>query len=245
MPIHDWSRMPAGLFHDFHQVWSILIRNTLNRKLLPEGFTALVEQRSGPREGDILAIESEEESHRDRRPTGGTATMDRPTAKIIRQTDRQFYAKKANRIVVRHQLGEIVAVIEVVSPGNKDSARSLNEFTKKIVDFLDAGIHSLVVDLFPPTKRDPFGIHKAIWDQIIEEEFAFPEGCDRIAVSYEAGEKFTAYVEPLRVGEPLPQMPLFLIDGLSLKVPLEETYMDAWSETPESVRRILTGAQSK
>jgi hypothetical protein len=245
MPVHDWTRVPAGLFHDFHQVWSIMIRNTLNRRLLPEGFTALVEQRSGPREGDILAIESEPIARRDRHPSGGTATMDRPTAKIIRQTDRQYYAKKANRIVVRHHLGEIVAVIELVSPGNKDSVRSLSEFTEKIFNLLDAGIHALVVDLFPPTRRDAFGIHKAIWDQMVEEDFSFPTGCDRIAAAYEAADQFTAYVEPFGVGDTLPEMPLFLIDGFSVKLPLEETYNEAWADTPEVVRRLLTGAQSK
>ena len=45
MPIHDWARIPSGLFHDFHQTWSIEITNRLNRGLLPEGLSALVEQR--------------------------------------------------------------------------------------------------------------------------------------------------------------------------------------------------------
>ena len=30
MPIHDWSRVPSGLFHDFHQSWSIRIKDALN-----------------------------------------------------------------------------------------------------------------------------------------------------------------------------------------------------------------------
>ena len=30
MPIHDWSRVDAGTFHDFHQAWTIEIRNGLN-----------------------------------------------------------------------------------------------------------------------------------------------------------------------------------------------------------------------
>jgi hypothetical protein len=35
-------------------------------------------------------------------------------------------------------------------------------------------MHLLTVDIFPPTPRDPFGIHKAIWDEIVEEPFVFP-----------------------------------------------------------------------
>ncbi|MGH7140286.1 MAG: hypothetical protein ACREHD_31495, partial [Pirellulales bacterium] len=58
MPIHDWTRVPAGLFHHFHQDWTIEIARALNRGRLPSGVAALVEQRLGPREGDVLAIET-------------------------------------------------------------------------------------------------------------------------------------------------------------------------------------------
>ena len=63
---------------------------------------------------------------------------------------------RPNRIVVKHHLGRIVAVIEILSPGNKDSRAALRDFAEKAIDFLDQGIHLLLVDLFPPTIRDPF-----------------------------------------------------------------------------------------
>jgi hypothetical protein len=63
MPIHDWTRVPAGLFHHFHQDWSIEIARALNRGRLPRGVDALVEQQSGPSEADILAIQSRTRSH--------------------------------------------------------------------------------------------------------------------------------------------------------------------------------------
>ena len=56
MSIHDWTRVPAGLFHHFHQDWSIEIARALNRGRLPAGLSALVEQRAGLREPDLLAI---------------------------------------------------------------------------------------------------------------------------------------------------------------------------------------------
>ena len=37
MPIHDWTRLPGGLFHHFHQDWSIEIARELNRGRLPQG----------------------------------------------------------------------------------------------------------------------------------------------------------------------------------------------------------------
>jgi hypothetical protein len=136
-------------------------------------------------------------------------------------------------------LGRIVAVIEVVSPGSKDSRAALRDFVEKTVDFLRAGIHVLIVDLFPPTPRDPWGIHKAIWDELEEEDFVFPEGKDRILVSYQSGGERVAYIEPVAVGDDLPDMPLFLTDDLHIAVPLEATYRVAWDASPHEMRAAV------
>jgi hypothetical protein len=235
MPIHDWTRVPAGLFHHFHQHWSIEIAATLNRGRLPQGVAALVEQRAGPRESDVLAIESRSRAPRSELD-GGVATMPPPVTHFVSRTNKQIYATRANRIVVRHHLGRIIAVIEIVSPGNKDSRAALRDFVDKTIDFLRAGIHVLILDLFPPTPRDPFGLHKVIWDEIEEKDFAFPQGKDRILASYETGGVQACYVEPVGVGDKLPDMPLFLTNNLYIYVPLEPTYQATWDASPEELR---------
>jgi hypothetical protein len=243
MPLHDWSRIPAGLFHHFHQDWSIEITRALNRGRLPKGLSALVEQRAGPRESDVLTIEE-----RSRRQPGSedrdvTATMERPVTQIVRRTTKQIYASRANRIVIRHRLGRIVAVIEIVSPGNKDSRAAIRDFVDKTIDFLRKGIHVLIIDVFPPSPRDPLGIHKVIWDEITEEDFTFPSGKDRVLVSYETGPERIAYIELIGVGDVLPDMPLILTNDLHVMVPLESTYQATWDASPEEYRRVVeTGA---
>ena len=47
MPIHDWTRLEPGDFHDFHQCWVVEIRNALNRGLLPPEYMAMAEQVTG------------------------------------------------------------------------------------------------------------------------------------------------------------------------------------------------------
>ena len=79
------------------------------------------------------------------------------------RTDAAVYARKARRITVRDELGEVVTIIEIVSPGNKDTPNSIQSFSKKMAEFLLHGINLVVVDLFPPSDRDPQGIHRAIW----------------------------------------------------------------------------------
>ena len=112
----------------------------------------------------------------------------------------------------------------------------LRDFVDKTVQFLRKGIHVLVVDLFPPTLRDPQGIHNVLWDEIGDGPFAFPAGKDRTLVSYETGDDPVAYIESLAVGDVLHDMPLFLSRGLHVPVPLESTYLATWEATPEELR---------
>jgi hypothetical protein len=236
MPLHDWSRVPSGLFHHFHQSWTIRISDALNAGRLPKGVSALVEQKSGPLESDVLAIEARSRRSEDEAGEGNVALIDRPATKIVRRTTKDYYTDRANRVVVKHHLGRIIAVIEIVSPGNKNSRAAFREFLDKTLGFLRRGVHVLVVDLFPPTPRDPFGIHKVIWDEFEEEEFALPPGKDRILASYETGKERAAYIEPVGVGDKLPDMPLFLSNAVHVIVPLEATYQATWDVCPEEFR---------
>ena len=43
MPIHDWTRVDAGLFHAFHQDWISSLLAVLNRGGLPLDYFALTE----------------------------------------------------------------------------------------------------------------------------------------------------------------------------------------------------------
>jgi hypothetical protein len=55
---------------------------------------------------------------------------------------------------------------------SKDSRHAKRAFARKAVAFLQAGIHLLIVDLFPPNRRNPQRIHKVIWDHLRDEPFA-------------------------------------------------------------------------
>lgn len=57
MPIHDWTRVRANRFHDFHQTWTVAIGNALNAGQLPSGYFAMFEPKAGHVEADVIAIE--------------------------------------------------------------------------------------------------------------------------------------------------------------------------------------------
>src|SRR5438132_9288712 len=98
MPIHDWTRVDANLFHDFHQTWTISIRNALNGGLLPKGYSALVEQHAGGVVPDVLALQPTRTE-----PAGGNVvTATPPKTRHIIRAQEELFAKRGNRITIRH-----------------------------------------------------------------------------------------------------------------------------------------------
>jgi hypothetical protein len=240
MPVHDWTRVPAGLFHHFHQDWSIEIARELNRGRLPKGYYALVEQRVDGPEPDVIAVETKLAG--EPRPDGAIATVDPPKTRLTNRasSDAGRYARKANRISVRHPLGDVVALVEIVSPGNKESRHAIRSFVEKSAAFLRAGVNLLVVDLFPPSERNPQGIHKAIFDEFQECPFEPPADKPLTLVSYQAADEIIAHIEPVAVGDPMPDMPLFLTSDAHILAPLEATYQATWNVCPAPIREMVS-----
>lgn len=244
MPIHEWTRVDAGLFHHFHQDWTIELCRVLNAGRLPPGYVALTDQQiSGPIP-DVLTLNRRPKGPGKKEPAGGLAVAPEPPRArfVVAAAEATAYARRANRIRIQHRHGEVVAVIEIVSPGNKSSRNALGAFVRKAADLIWQGIHLLVVDLFPPSERDPQGIHKAIWDEIAEQPFSLPADKPLTVAAYRAAPIQTAYVEPVAVGDELPSLPIFLIEDEYVPAPLEETYRASWAVFPADFKELLETA---
>jgi hypothetical protein len=239
MPIHDWTRVDAGIFHHFHHGWTATLCNALNSGRLPGGYFALSEQVIRGPIPDVLTLKLPPTTDPPGLPSGVAVATAPPRARYVVRAESDVYARKANRVTVRHRSGQVVAVIEIVSPGNKSSRNPFRAFVQKAVELIEQGIHLLIVDLFPPSDRDPQGIHKAIWDEIGDEPFTQPADKRLTVVAYEAGPVKVAYVEPVAVGDPLPDLPLFLEPEVYVPAPLEATYQTTWSVFPAALKGLL------
>jgi hypothetical protein len=243
MPIHDWTRVDAGLFHAFHQDWITALCRALNAGILPSDYFALREQWIQGPIPDVLTLKLSELDEASGAGSSLAVAVAPPRARVIRRAEDQIYVRKADRIAVRHRHGHIVAVVEIVSPGNKASVAALRAFVEKTSDLIMQGVHLLVIDLFPPSKRDPQGIHKAIWDDFVEEEFALPADQRLTLAAYDAGPPPAAYVEFAAVGDVLPDMPIFLKPGLYVPAPLDDTYKTTWDVVfPAGLKPLLESA---
>ena len=248
MPVHDWTRVDAGIFHAFHHGWITAISKELNEHLLSGEYYALPEQHAAGFGPDVLTLQGtpddEDFDHREVADAngrdGGTALLAAPTATLTGESDLEFYRRKQNFIAIRHVSGDrVVAVIEIVSPGNKSSRHAMQSFVEKAAEFLDQRVHLLIVDLFPPGPRDPQGIHGNIWDEIAGQEYSLPAERPLTLAAYEANLSVRAYVKHILVGESLPEMPLFLKPNGCVSVPLEATYQTAFEAMPRRWSRVL------
>ncbi|NUQ64630.1 MAG: DUF4058 family protein [Pirellulales bacterium] len=246
MPVHDWTRVSDAAFHDFHYSWVLEIKRALTRGLLPKGYYVMAEQIGGDLgTPDVLTLQAAAPAVEPEGHLAGTATLTETPPLVHARTtiERDHYARLQRTLVVRHSSDDrIVAMIEILSRGNKSSRHAMRSSLDKAVAALDSGVHLLLVDVHPPGPRDPHGIHGALLGEIGTEEYVL--GSDRrlTVAAYTGGVVVDAFVAHFAVGEPVPQMPLFLTRENYVQVPLEQSYVSAWEDVPRRYQEVLLAA---
>src|SRR5271157_1607591 len=132
MPIHDWTRVDAVLFHAFHHRWIDALCDALNTEGLPPDYFALPEQTIRGPIPDVLTLRLTAQSGET--PTSSCAVAvseSPPRARLVRRSEAENYARKSDRVTVRHRHGQIVAVVEIVSPGNKGATMSCAPLSRR------------------------------------------------------------------------------------------------------------------
>jgi hypothetical protein len=244
MPVHEWRRVGDGAFHDFHYSWVLEIKRALKRGVLPPDYYVMAEQVGGDLGTPDVVTLHRADPDAAPAPPPGTATLTEtpPVAHARTRVVRDPYARKQRTLVIRHTSGDrIVAMVEVLSPGNKSSKHAMRSLLDKVVAALDAGVHLLIVDVHPPGPRDPRGIHGAILDEITAEQYTPPAERPLAAASYVGGlDLLDSFVMHFAVGEAVPDAPLFLTRENYVRVPLEAPYMAAWEDVPAPYQATLS-----
>jgi len=107
IPIHNWSRVDAGIFHDFHHAWIEQIKRLLNSGVLPPDHYAMAEQHASHFGPDVLTPQSrvrEDEDQDDGTPIGqgtgsttGGVILAKPKAHLpVRPTWSSIAASKTS-----------------------------------------------------------------------------------------------------------------------------------------------------
>lgn len=246
MKLHDWTRVEANTFHDFHTRWIAHLTEVLNRGMLPPEYYAQSEQHISRKIGDVLALHASDPgiARLPPRPkSGALAVLETEPRVGHKQILRSASQRRPRTLTIRHTSGHrIIALIEIISPGNKGSASNVEEFVKKVEEALLAGIHVVVIDVLPPGKHDPAGIQGCVAGSMGNPVEDIPPDRPLGFVS-SAVDLFevVAYREQRAVGEELPEMPLFLISDQYVNLPLAPCYQQTVEGMPPFWREVLEG----
>ncbi len=243
MPIHDWTRVKAGIFHGFHVAWLGELRKALNTGVLPPDYYADAEQYADDKQPDVLTLHVSEPSF-DPLPDpegGGVATLPAVRAgSHLTAEKEQKHPLKKRRIVVRHVSGHRpVAFVEVVSRSNLDRQVSRTEFVEKVRGNVATGLHVTILNLFPPRagRRD---LSAAVWRAFDRSPVEPPADKPLTFAAFVSKKRVEAYFDFLAVGDELPAFPLFLTANRCVPLPLAESYQEAFAGSPPYLRELLS-----
>src|SRR5262245_3460050 len=107
----------------------------LERGLLPPGYYAMAEQIAGGMGPNVLTLEMPVQrphpAQDEEKGEGVVIAARPPKVRFHARTEEDVYARKA-KVVVRHTSDhQVVAMVVLVSPGNKGSRAALSSFARK------------------------------------------------------------------------------------------------------------------
>ena len=166
---------------------------------------------------------------RDGGTNGGVATAvwapARPTLAVV--TDFPAEAVYEVRVFDQKRGGQLVAVVEFVSPANKDRPEHRRAFVAKCAALLQEQVSVTIVDLV--TTRQ-FNLYRDLLELIGHTDPSLaPEPPSVYAVACRGTRQDPSWLvetwfHPLVIGQPLPTLPLWLADDLAVPLELEASY---------------------
>ena len=117
MPIHDWSRVDDGVFHDFHCRWIVTLSDALNNGLLPRDFYAMAERYDDGYVPDVLTLQEARGGNPHENGGGGVAgatavAVAPPRVRTVSELAREAYLGKQKTLVVRRVAMNTPSAIE-------------------------------------------------------------------------------------------------------------------------------------
>jgi len=232
MPIFDHLSpeiLDIADFDSFHSQWASKIVAALN-KILPKGFRAKAHTSIGTREVDVRTDRTLGVSEKQRLISRNRI----PDSPIVSEaTFPDVLEVFVDYIDRGRQI--TVGVIEIVSRANKDRPGSRNSFVSKCSNLLSQNVSLVIVDILAPPF---FNLHNQLLEALdikmgrLKEDKSTPlycaSYCQILTEENKPAIEFWRY--SLKVGDILPQLPLFITSDIAVPVNLEQTYMESCDE---------------
>jgi hypothetical protein len=229
MPLLDHFRAPIYPRHrweSFHSNWATRIADALNDSM-PEDFLAEEYTHSADSlEIDIATYADESKAGENGQPTVLTWRPKAPAVAMPAIFPDNFEVRVFNRVGGMN----LVAAIELVSPGNKDRPEEVQAFATKVASYLHQGVAVIVIDIVTVRRVN---LHNATMRLVSAPEgTGLPGDPPHYAVSYrpvmrDGKPEIELWPETFSLGEPLPSMPLRLTGDTFVPVDFESAYTEA------------------
>jgi Protein of unknown function (DUF4058) len=231
MPLRDHFRPPItrhGSWESLHGMWPATIVQQL-RKQLPSGFVSALRVHLGP----YFEIDTSRE--RSDRPfiVGDAATLAPPRPTWAVETDVPEDDEYEVQIYRADEERTLVAVIEIVSPANKDRPDKRRAFVGKCAALLRKGVAVSIVDVVTIRHANLYAEVMAFVGHPDPTMGAEPPATYAASCRWVSGERrarLEAWVHPMAVGEPLPPLPVWLADDVSVVFDLDRSYEQACTD---------------
>jgi hypothetical protein len=228
MPLHDWTDERG--WDSVHPFWLAYLVEWIQPRL-PEGYRAFL--------GGVPALTVEADNGKPdvsvRQWGTGLPAKEVMTETAVLEPDLEanvFIRLDPQRAVHIDFHGQLIAALEVVSPRNKDRTNAKETYSNRYLGYLRLGVHLMLVDVLPRPRG--FSFSDIITTGLGLELPPLPPP---FAVAYRVGEVvpvgddmgslLALWRRPLRVGQPLPTLPLPLSVHRAIPIDLEETYQRA------------------
>lgn len=233
MPLRDHFRAPIDKhtsWEGFHAMWpAMLVIRLVTR--LPQGYSAEPRVHLGAYyEVDVGAFERDEFSP-SAGSEGGVATLPYaapvPTSTIDADLGEQY---EYEVLVYDQERGRhLVAAIEFVSPANKDRPDHRRAFVSKCAALLQKNVCVAIVDLVTTRRANLYAELLEFMDRSdpgfeLKAPSIYAVTCHTRLERHKPKLDFWAY--SLKIGEPLPELPLWLAEDVVVQLDLDASYED-------------------
>jgi Protein of unknown function (DUF4058) len=231
MPLRDHFHGPLTdrrSWEELHGAWPGVIAFRLNA-ILPTDYYSGVRVRLGTAvEIDIGTFEGEDTTWTNRESDGVTALAWKPASPtLLLESETPAPPEYEVRVYDLRHARQLVAAVELVSPGNKDRPDSRDAFVSKCQALLQQNVCVTIVDVF--TERS-----SNLYAELAERLSAAPPataGSSIYAVSCRGRSargrwRVESWEHELAVGSALPTLPLWLTEELWVPLELDTTYED-------------------
>ena len=235
MPLRDHFRRPlkkTASWEGFHGGWPMVIVQKLGQ-ILPDQFVAEPRVHLGSQiEIDIATFDTDDfstHSFESGSSSGGVATAVWAPAQpsLAVESELPDLDEYEVRIYDMERGRQLVAAIELVSPANKDRPEHRRQFVAKCAALLQQQVSVVIVDVV--TIRD-FNLYAELLEMLDQRDPALglqPPSLYAVACRRRESHNkrlLETWNHPLRLGQPLPQLPLWLTDSLAVPLDLEDSY---------------------